>query len=362
MNTQKIAALYASPIFNTLLRFPDFDTSTTLTKQLMGHVMDEAGAVSEDGRRYYFDASYPHRRDRYTNDEGRRASGFIDENTSKRVGDWMLSQMHGWAEQNVAHLRKGMPEQDVVLVSVWGSGRREDGIETLAGMRYGAKEDFEVILRGMASIRRKRRKQAKKLEAQLRAYHYQQQEKQLRNGQWLGAERALTTASRVSEPGVPFLGDADLTAEQRKGLHYWAVPENFGMSAAFPTGTGIALKLITSSKQLIDGAVYLSQVTFGKPSDAHYQPVMRLGRLDLSRKTYGMMPLFQDDKPDQNLHIHAEWKQKEGAGYEVKLLQVVYYTTRNAAEFRPLSGAEFLALPMKGQRVYDQQLELANAA
>jgi hypothetical protein len=356
MNTSKIAALYANPIFNTLLRFPDFDTSTTLTKELMGYTIDEASAVSQDGRRYYFDASYPHRHDIYTSDENRRATGFIDENTSKRVADWLFSQMEGWAEQNVAHLRKGMPEQDVVLVSVWGAGRREDGIKTLAGMRYGAKEDFETILRGMASIRRKRRKQAKKLEAQLRAYHYQQQEKQLRNGQWLGAERALTTAARVDEPGIPFMGDVTLAPEQYKTLHCWGVPENSGMSAAFPAGTGIALKKVSSSKQLIDGAIYLYQreLQYGG-GQTHLLSV--LGRLDMSRKSHGYLPLFRDEEPECQMATSAAWSDKHLAIY-----QVTHYTTRNAATLRVLSTSEFLALPTEGQREYDQQMELAQAA
>jgi hypothetical protein len=351
MNTSKIAALYADPIFNTLLRFPNFDKTTTLTQQVMEHLMREARVTSEDGRTYYFQASYAYRRDIYRDEVGHRASGFFDASCSKRVADWLLGQLPGWPAQGVAHLRKGMPEVDTLLINVMGYRTEDNGPETVCGMRYGAQKDFEVVLRGMASLRRKRRKQAKKLEAQLRAYHQQQQQQQLRQGQWLGAEKALITAARVDEPGIPFMGDANLTKEQRQQLSYWAVPADRDMEAAFPEGTGLALKQVHRSRELVEGAVYLYQCQWGT---GDYTLI--LGRARLADRQRGSLRLHCDDRPSA-FSMSLEWHNPM-----LKVFRVVYYTTRNAAAFRPLSSADFLALPMEEQRAYDQQLELANAA
>ena len=376
MNTTKIAALYAHPIFNTLLRFPDFDPTTTLTQQVMEHVLREAREVSksEDGRHYEATASNPSRRERYTykDDVGGRASGFLEESITKRAADWMLNQMPGWPTEAVTRKHQDLADYDVFLVTVMGYGRHaenpEQDIETRAGYYFGAEEDLGILMRGLASIRRKRRKQAKKLEAQLRSYHQEQlglalakQQELLRKGHWFGAEKALTTAARVNELGLPFMGEVDLTPEQRKGLHYWAVPADAGMSTHFPAGTGVALKVITSGKQLIDGAVYLSQVTLGRPNESRPQDhIMRLGRLDLSKKTYGMIPLFKDDAPGKDLHIQAEWKEpKEGQGYEVLLMQVTHYTTHNGAPAMQAETQPAKQQPAQRQR---KRRELAHAA
>lgn len=360
MNIAKIAALYASPIFNTLLRFPNFDTTTTLTKQVMEHVLREARVVSEDGRRYQADASYPHRRERYTDDLGYRTTGFMAEYVTKRAAEWMLSQMPGWPEEGVDHLRKGMPEQDVLLVSVMGYGRHDEApehdIETRTGMRFGAQEDLEIILRGIASIRRKRRKQAKKLEAQLRAYHARQELATLRNGQWLGAEKAITTAARINEPSVPFLGDAGLTHKQRQelDLRYWAVAERtHGMSAAFPVGTGIALKPVKRSRELVDGAVYLwLWVLNGKVE------MSVLGHLDMSAKQRGYLPLRIADTGKVAEYCWAAYGDS-AVEKGIEIYQVTHYTTRNAEPVVETAATPLHQPQLRGQRRTRRELEAA---
>lgn len=351
MNTPKIATLYAQVAPAGQLCLPLVHLALKATSRQPG----------PDGYAYHFNAACLAEHHTYRDEFGERCSGFVDAYCPKRVADWLRQQMPGYPT-DILNVNKSLPDAEQHLVSVWGYGRAHE-LPTQATLRYGALSDFTAIVRGMVAYQRKVAKHQRKTLAQLRAYHQQQVSAKLRRGQWLGAAQALTTTARVDEPCVPFLGDLNLTPEQLRQLRTWAVPEQAGMSAAFPTGTGLALKVITSSKQLVDGAVYLSQVTFGKPSEAHYAHVMRLGRLDLSRKTYGMIPLFQDDAPAKNLHIQAEWKRPtEGQGYEVLLLQVVGYTTRNAASQQPRHEEPCLALPLEAQHQPDQHLELALAA
>ncbi|MGI4822276.1 MAG: hypothetical protein ACRYFV_13785 [Janthinobacterium lividum] len=362
MNTSKIAALYANPILNTQLRFPSFDLSTTLTAQVMKHVMNEARKISEDGRAYSILASHVHRRQRPTNDLGERSGGFFDEDTSKRVADWVLSQMPNYPEQPFAHLRKGMAAEDEVVIQVWGHVRGNDDLEPRACLLYGAQEDFEVILRGMASIRRKRRKQAKKLEAQLRAYHTQQlantaaaELAYLRSGHWLGADKALTTATRINEPSVPFMGDVNMTAEEQEKRLYWAVSQQaVGMVASFPAGTGVALKKVNRSRELINGAIYLYQekITY---SDGRTFIMSTLGRLDLSRKIHGMLPIFRDEAPEYQMACFASWSDKA-----INIYRVTHYTTRGA---EPVAmQAETQLAPAQTKHKPKKQRELAHAA
>ncbi|MGI4867828.1 MAG: hypothetical protein ACRYFZ_28180 [Janthinobacterium lividum] len=363
MNTPKIAALYANSIFNTLLRFPSFDPSTTLTQQVMEHVLREARVTSEDGRRYQVEASYVNRRERYTykNDVGDRAGGFLSETLTKRAADWMLSQIPGWPGEAVARLHKDVPEQDVLVVSVMGYGRRdetpENDIETRAGLCFAGKEDLEILLRGIASIRRKRRKQAKKLEAQLRAYHQQQlaeatakEQADLRKGHWRGAEKALTTAARVDEPGVPFLGDLNLSDEQRRalGLSYWAVPADAGMEAAFPAGTGISLKPIHRSRELVEGAVYFYECKWSA-TDA----TMILGRARLADRSRGSITLQCDDRSSA-FSMPLEWNNPM-----LKVFRVMHYTTRSAEPVAEVATASLHQPQLRGQRQQRRELQAA---
>ncbi|MBO2009205.1 hypothetical protein [Hymenobacter negativus] len=262
-----------------------------------------------------------------------------------RVYQWAVGQLHEPEAYGgvYAALKEAHPGHDVWTAHAMQYPPADSTEKAIGVLAFGIEDDFAVVLRGLRAYQRKQAKATKKIMAQLAVYHATELQRQeldkLRQGHWLGADKALTTAPRVNDPNVPFLGDMALTPEQRSRLHYWAVPEGKHMSAAFPAGTGIALKEVTSGKELIDGAVYLSQTTWGKPGDAHYGHTMILGRLDMSKKSYGSVPLRWDDEPERPLNVKAEWKKKEDADYEVKLLQVVAYTTR-AEQVAPVMVAE----------------------
>jgi hypothetical protein len=365
MNTQKIAALYASPIFNTLLRFPAFDPTTTLTEQVMKHVLRKAREMSqsEDGRHYEAAASNPsRRRERYKDDAGGHAMGFLNEHITKRAADWMLNQI----PEPVTRKHEGLADHDVFLVNVMGYGRHVENpeldVETRAGYYFGSESDLQPLMRGLASIRRKRRKQAKKLEAQLRAYHAQQvaaaaaQElAQLRRGVWLGAEKAIATAARVDEPGIQFLGDTSLTYEQRKamGLCYYAVHEDtHGMPSAFPMGTGMALKPVKRSQELVDGAVYFWRWLIDGKVVTQF-----LGRLDMSAKERGRLPLrFEDGTMPAYCWAHYG---ESAAAKGIEIYRVTHYSTRNSA---PVMQAETQPVPQQPVKRQRKQRELAHAA
>lgn len=346
MNTSKIAALYAQ-----------VSPAGRLCLPIAQLVLHNRRQPSADGYTYRVDASCMGQRGTYRDALGDRCAGFIDEYAPERVANWIKQQMPGYPEE-ILNLNKEVTGDDQYLVGVWGYVGDNSNLKTTCMLRYGALSDFTVILRGMAAYQRKCRKQERKTWAQLEAYEQLQiaqaaadEQLKLRKGQWLGTEKALTTAARVDEPGVAFMGDANLTPEQRQTLHTWAVPAGSDMEASFPTGTGIALKQIHRSRELVEGAVYLYQCEWTSDSRA-----MILGRALLEGRSRGHLQLKSDDRPSA-FSMPLEWG---WAG--LKVFRVTHYTTRNAAalpvmqaETQPAQAASTKSQPKK-------QRELAYAA
>jgi hypothetical protein len=83
----------------------------------------------------------------------------------QRVHDWAL------AHQPVTSRHHDLPEG-----KVWSAmtSAFPDGPEGEFTLRFGAKADFAVMLRGVQAYERKQQKRYRKLLAQLRAYHAQQ--------------------------------------------------------------------------------------------------------------------------------------------------------------------------------------------
>ena len=248
----------------------------------------------------------------------------------QRVAEALMRMMPGYPAETL-HLHQGadLAKEDTYLVCVHRYDTTPDGESTWM-YRFGSYEDVQQVLRGMIHFKIKQNLRLMKQHTQLIAYHgYQlakQEKNQLRRGHWLGAEKALMTAARVPEPSIPFMGDVTLTPEQRQPLLYWAVPEQMGMSAAFPAGTGLAMKKVTSGKQLVEG-VYLYRATLGHPGDAYYHVMQTLGRLDLSRKKRGFFPLYHDENPEKEMLCWAQWKNDPAKDWEITLYRVVAYTT-----------------------------------
>ena len=351
MNINKIAALYAQASPGGRLCLPLAQLALRNRRQL-----------SADGYTHRFDASCLSQRGTYRDALGDRCSGFIDEYGPKRVADWIKQQMPGYPEE-ILNINKEVTGDDQYLVSVWGYAGDNPNLKTTCMLRYGALSDFNIVLRGMAAYQRKQRKQQQKTIAQLLAYHQQQvaaaQAKELeslRCGKWMGAEKAITTAARIDEPGMPFMGDTSLTLDQCEalGMGYYAVHEHMNqMPSAFPVGTGFAIKPVKRSRELVDGAVYFWRwIVNGKVA------CQFLGRLDLSAKERGHLPLrFEDGSMP-----HYCWAAygENGAKQGIQIYRITHYTTRNGAvmmqaETQPVQQAATKGLAKKVR-------ELAHAA
>lgn len=349
MNNAKIAAIYEAvsyPSLMLLMATGDLDNLAPYNRLAwrVGIILADENARMTRPNGYTYGISFKNIDDDTVRFDA-QGERMYDEriNLSLRAYNWASAQIQEPADYKVAAQAVRATGQDVHTAFLMKYAPSASTAKSEGKLLYAAEADLAVLLRGCRAFQRKQGNAVKKVLAQLAAYHQKQVEikaaktlAQLRRGQWLGAGLALTTAPRVNEPGVPFLGDATLTPEQ---LHYWAVPEGASMNASFPAGTGIALKPITSSKRLIDGAVYLYQRTFGKQGDDNYNNIMLLARLNNAKKRHGMLPLFQDDRPDAHLLAHACWKNDPAKNYEVKLFQVVAYTTR-AEQLEPVMVAE----------------------
>lgn len=330
MNTSKIAALYDSThlsyIFNNEGKpgQPAYINLRTAVRLIEG---EELSQVDAEGYDYRMDASRLNDRGSYCNEIGDRRAGFIDTFCSPRMAAWVRNQFAN-PEQDVDNLRVG--HDDLYLVTVWGYNSDKDKA-TKGFLRYGSQEDLAKVIRGMAAYERKAQKRSRKLVAQFRAYHQQRlaeaaaaEAAQLKRGVWLGAEKAITTAARVNEPSVPFMGDAGLSYEQRKAmdLRYFAINEYIhGTCAAFPVGTGIALKPVKRSRELQDGAMYLWQWELNGRVEMQV-----LGRLDMSAKERGHHPLRMEDTGKI-----ADFCWSSFNNESVKLYRVTHYTTRPEA-------------------------------
>ncbi|MGI4871280.1 MAG: hypothetical protein ACRYFX_08890 [Janthinobacterium lividum] len=330
MNTAKIAALYKAGFYPYYLSAtPERQADQLHMMHQLAYYDDQLPLLPEQpkGWRYNLSisdgASY----------SGPRRLNFFGERTYSRAETYCPKRVYEWATQQLLLTSERFDVAERCMATLAAYPPRENGADINATYdhRIAGVADFATLERGIRAYQRKREKYVKKLMAQLEAYHQQQVAQaaadelaKLRRGVWLGAEKALTTAARVNEPGVPFLGDTGLTYEQRKqlGLREYAVYENMdGMSAAFPVGTGIVLKPVKRARELVDGAVYLWQwLVNGEVCGTV------LGRLDRSAKERGYLPLRSDDTGKLASHCWAAWENEN-----ITIYRVTHYTTRSAA-------------------------------
>lgn len=371
MNLSKIISYYAATGYANLEYLkaaagyePEYNSIPRRVKSLLAD--EAAGGVDyRTGRTYGVSLRNMDDDTERFDERGEREYEQLRMNFPLRVYNWVRAQLHEPETYGgvYAALKEAHPGHDVWNVHAMQYPAKNSAEKAVGVLAFGIDDDFAVLRRGLRSYQRKLDKAAKKVLAQLAVYHKEavaaKEMEKLRTGHWLGAEKALTTTPRVDEPRVPFLGDAKVTPEQLQHLRYWAVPQDAGMSAAFPAGTGIALKVITASNQLVNGAVYLWQAEFGTRGEAGYHVRMSLGRLDTTRKEgRGWIPLFSDDNPTQDLCCEAQWTKKPGRRWEATLMQVVYYTTRAeqlAPALKPASTQPLL-------RVQGREQSFAQAA
>lgn len=335
MNTSKIAALYDAVGYASLLALSVRTGSETPAPYnaldwRVRSLLFEQALSGPNGRTYGISLKNMDDETVRVDAQGSRQYEYLRLSFPLRVYQWVAAQLHEPQTYGGIYnaLREAHPGHDVWSAHAMQYPAKNSPEKAEGVLCFGIEADFAVLVRGLRAYQRTQDKAVRKVLAQLAAYHRAEEVKQLRQGLWLGTEKALTTAARVHEPGIAFLGDMNLTPEQRNQLHYWAVPENSYMSAAFPVGTGLALKEVTSGKQLVDGAVYLHQVTWGQPGDAHYGHTLLLGRLDMAKKKHGTIPLCWDDEPERYLMCWAQWKTDATKRCEVKLMRVMYYTTQ----------------------------------
>lgn len=366
MNTPKIAGLYAATEYADFINWSGADAD--LVRQELHdriyHLVQrddvDYGSQGDTKTTHCVDIDDYNKTAKRYDSLGLRQYTLLSAYCPQRVHAWALRQLP--AEDNGA-VAPG--ERWTASVMTYLRDKSGEIVDSTLELRYGGAADFATLLRGMRAYQRKRQKYAKKIIAQVRAYHQQQlaaakaeELRKLGRGHWLGSEKALTTAARVDEPGVPFMGDiqggAGLSYEQLRalGVVFWAVPEKDAMQPAFPAGTGIALKPVKRSRELVDGAVYLWQWLL----DSGEIGCSVMGRLDLSVKQRGYLPLCSGDTGELAKYCWAAWGSES-----VKIWQVTHYTTRNAAP-QPLMQAA--AQPVRKQPALRQRArrELAHAA
>jgi hypothetical protein len=328
MNTAKIAGLYAAAHYDLIVKYSGADSAISETFAWGLH-----RAIWFDDRKPSADALQPEKYKIAINDGGRNVRmnvlgdkeyGLADTFLPKRVFEWARGLMP--ADDN----ERG---PDMMMVSLHARYSESSGKDAEHVMRLAERGRFGGLVRGILAYENKRRKYFKKTLKQLEVYHLQLLAKAkeaelnyLRSGHWLGADKALATATRIDEPTVPFMGDANISPQEHEKLLYWAVgSRTVGMDTSFPTGTGVALKKVARAKQLVDGAIYLHQqkLDYG---DGRTEVISVLGRLDLSRKTHGMLPIFRDEAPDCRMATWAAWSDET-----INVFRVTHYTTHNGA-------------------------------
>ena len=142
-----------------------------------------------------------------------------------------------------------------------------------------------------------------------------------KQGCYLGPNQRVVAPPRISDPGIPSIGDVPRSEWESVELIFWAVSPHAaqGMSQVLPAGTGVALKKLNSSKELIPGAVYVYWV------DDLISPIA--GRLLPRTRDQVHLHLRYDDE-----EYHARYG-KPGCWVEWKnstihICQVVYYTSQ----------------------------------
>lgn len=348
MNRTKIAALYAAVDYPALLAFAAsgkaaaYSLSDPIAYRVGHSLAAEAHLVGPNGRTYGVNVkNMDSTADRGRNSFGERLYYEAEAKLSERVHAWAVTQL----PRGVDHHAVGAAGQDVWSAMVMQyAGPGEASVMELT---FGAKKDFEVLMRGVRAYARKEARRIRKVLAQLAAYHAVVESNALRRGEWRGAEKALTTAARVPEPGVPFFGD--VAHKPGATLAYWAVPANAGMETHFPAGTGLALKQITRSRDIVDGAVYVWQWQWGKEAG---QSTTLIGRCDMGAKEHGHLPLRHEGAADVLPMLWLSWEKPE-----IKVYRVTHYTTHAAQPVQMVAETQ----PVRTQRV-GQFAELEEAA
>jgi hypothetical protein len=122
---------------------------------------------------------------------GKRLYNEIEIYCSQRVHDWARAQ------QPATDRHQGLPEGEV-----WSAMTSTFPADTEGefSLRFGAKADFAIMLRGVQACERKQQKRTLKLLAQLKVYHQQQlllgQQASVATAVGMGAESAETQPSR----------------------------------------------------------------------------------------------------------------------------------------------------------------------
>jgi hypothetical protein len=162
MNTTKIAALYGTYSNLHLLSPTD-----PLHQQVLDLLQAKAQRAAEgilDGNRCHLAIKHMGAPARLS-PAGKRLYNEIEIYCSQRVHDWARAQ------QPATDRHKGLPEGEVWSAMTSAFSADAEGEFSL---RFGAKADFAVMLRGVQAYERKQQKHTRKLLAQLKVYHQQQ--------------------------------------------------------------------------------------------------------------------------------------------------------------------------------------------
>jgi hypothetical protein len=162
MNKTKIAALYGA--YHPLhLLSPTDPLHQQVAELLVSKAQCATGGIL-DGNRCHLAIKHLGAKARLSPD-GKWLYNEVEVYCPQRVHDWALAQ------QPATNRHHALPEGEVwsAMTSVF-----LDGPEGEFMLRFGSKEDFAVMLRGMRAYERKQQKRYRKLLAQLRAYHAQQ--------------------------------------------------------------------------------------------------------------------------------------------------------------------------------------------
>jgi hypothetical protein len=162
MNTAKIAALYGT--YSSLHLLSPTDPLHRQVAELLESKAQRAAVGILEGNRCHLAIKHMGAEARSSAD-GKWLYNEVEIYCPQRVHDWALAQ------QPVTNCHHNLSEGEVwsAMTSAFLDG---PGGEFM--LRFGAKADFAVMLRGVRAYERKQQKRYRKLLAQLRAYHAQQ--------------------------------------------------------------------------------------------------------------------------------------------------------------------------------------------
>lgn len=162
MNTAKIAALYGT--YSSLHLLSPMDPLHRQVAELLESKAQRAAVGLLEGSRCHLAIKHMGAEPRLSAD-GKWLYNEVEIYCPQRVHDWALAQ------QPAANRHQNLSEGEVwsAMTSAFLDGPRGEFM-----LRFGAKADFAVMLRGVRAYERKQQKRFRKLLAQLQAYHAQQ--------------------------------------------------------------------------------------------------------------------------------------------------------------------------------------------